>query len=145
MVVLAAILNLNSIGHERSRRFCLRWILKTHCLYLIPFQISKNCHQVHDCFEFSPRELWRSSINLINPSTSISFNLEIPLHFKWSNFWNNPLNFTKFSGQAPECLQIVLAKLHGNWVRIGWEICEKHSTLAEVGCNYKAGGGNFKF
>ena len=27
---------------------CLRWILKIHCPYITPCQISKTCHQVHD-------------------------------------------------------------------------------------------------
>ena len=54
-VVLAAILNLTSRGHQRSRPFCLRWILKTHCPYLTPCKISKTCHQVHKCYEFRPR------------------------------------------------------------------------------------------
>ena len=34
----------------------------------------------------------------INPLNAISFNHEIPLHVKWSNFWNTNSNFTKFSG-----------------------------------------------
>ena len=42
MVVLAAILNLTSRGDQRSRPFCLRWILKTKCPYLTPCQIKKN-------------------------------------------------------------------------------------------------------
>ena len=64
MVVLAAILNLTSRGHQRSRPFCLRWILKTHCPYLTACKISKTCHQVHDCFEFRPR--YRHSQILLN-------------------------------------------------------------------------------
>ena len=46
MVVLVAISNLTSRGHQRSRPFCLRWILKTHCPNLSPsarfFQILAN-------------------------------------------------------------------------------------------------------
>ena len=52
MVVLAAIMNLTSTGQQRSRPFCLQWILKTRCPYLTPCQISKTCHQVHDCSKY---------------------------------------------------------------------------------------------
>ena len=38
-----------------------------------------------------------------------------------NNFWNTRLNLTKFSGQSPQWLRIVCAKLHvetvGNWLR----------------------------
>ena len=52
MVVLAAILNFTSRGHQRLQPFCLRWILETQCPDLTSRQISKTCHQVHDCSKY---------------------------------------------------------------------------------------------
>ena len=52
------ILNLTSRDHQRSRPFCLRWILKKkHCPYLTPCKISKTCH--HTLYEVLViRSLW---------------------------------------------------------------------------------------
>ena len=42
-----------------------------------------------------------------------------------SNFWNTRSNLTKFSGQSPQWLRMVCAKLHVKRLRIDWDINEK--------------------
>ena len=44
-----------------------------------------------------------------------------------NNFWNNRSNLTKFSGQSPQWLRMVCAKLHVKRLRIDWDINEKRS------------------
>ena len=44
-----------------------------------------------------------------------------------NNFWNTRSNLTKFSGQSPQWLRMVCAKLHVKWLRIDWDINEKRS------------------
>ena len=44
-----------------------------------------------------------------------------------NNFWNSRSNFTKFSGQSPQWLRMVCAKLHVKRLRIDWDINEKRS------------------
>ena len=41
------------------------------------------------------------------------------------NFWNTRSNLTKFSGQSPQWLRMVCAKLHVKRLRIDWDINEK--------------------
>ena len=43
------------------------------------------------------------------------------------NFWNTRSNVTKFSGQSPQWLWMVCAKLHVKRLRIDWDINEKRS------------------
>ena len=43
------------------------------------------------------------------------------------NFWNTRSNLTKFSGQSPQWLRMVCAKLHVKRLRIDWDINEKRS------------------
>ena len=42
-------------------------------------------------------------------------------------FWNTRSNLTKFSGQSPQWLRMVCAKLHVKRLRIDWDINEKRS------------------
>ena len=42
-----------------------------------------------------------------------------------NNFWNTRSNLTKFSGQSPQWLRVVCAKLHLKRLRIDWDINEK--------------------
>ena len=42
-----------------------------------------------------------------------------------NNFWNTRSNLTKFSGQSPQWLRMVCAKLHVKQLRIDWDISEK--------------------
>ena len=42
-----------------------------------------------------------------------------------NNFWNTRSNLTKFSGQSPQWLRMVCAKLHVKRLRIDWDISEK--------------------
>ena len=42
-------------------------------------------------------------------------------------FWNTLSNLTKFSGQSPQWLRMVCAKLHVKRLRIDWDINEKRS------------------
>ena len=44
-----------------------------------------------------------------------------------NNFWNTRSNLTKFSGQSPQWLRIVCAKLHVKRLGIDWDINEKRS------------------
>ena len=44
-----------------------------------------------------------------------------------NNFWNTRSNFTTFSGQSPQWLRMVCAKLHVKRLRIDWDINEKRS------------------
>ena len=44
-----------------------------------------------------------------------------------NNFWNTRSNLTKFSGQSPQWLRMVCAKLHVKRLRIDWDIYEKRS------------------
>ena len=44
-----------------------------------------------------------------------------------NNFWNTWSNLTKFSGQSPQWLRMVCAKLHVKRLRIDWDINEKRS------------------
>ena len=44
-----------------------------------------------------------------------------------NNFWNTGSNLTKFSGQSPQWLRMVCAKLHVKRLRIDWDINEKCS------------------
>ena len=44
-----------------------------------------------------------------------------------NNFWNTRLNLTKFSGQSPQWLRIVCAKLHVKRLGIDWDINKKRS------------------
>ena len=44
-----------------------------------------------------------------------------------NNFWNTRSNLTKFSGQSPQWLRMVCAKLHLKQLRIDWDINEKRS------------------
>ena len=44
-----------------------------------------------------------------------------------NNFWNTRSNLIKFSGQSPQWLRMVCAKLHVKRVRIDWDINEKRS------------------
>ena len=44
-----------------------------------------------------------------------------------NNFWNTQSNLTKFSGQSPQWLRMVCAKLHVKRLRIDWDINEKRS------------------
>ena len=44
-----------------------------------------------------------------------------------NNFWNTRSNLTKFSGQSPQWLRMVCAKLHVKRLRIDWDISEKCS------------------
>ena len=44
-----------------------------------------------------------------------------------NNFWNTRSNLTKFSGQSPQWLRMVCAKLHVKWLRIDWDNNEKRS------------------
>ena len=41
-----------------------------------------------------------------------------------NNFWNTRSNLTKFSGQSPQWLRVVCAKLHVKRLRIDWDINE---------------------
>ena len=43
------------------------------------------------------------------------------------NFWNTRSNLTKFSGQSPQWLRMVCAKLNVKRLRIDWDINEKRS------------------
>ena len=45
-----------------------------------------------------------------------------------NNFWNTRSNLTKFSGQSPQWLRMVCAKLHVKRLRIDWDINEKRSS-----------------
>ena len=42
-----------------------------------------------------------------------------------NNFWNTRSHLTKFSGQSPQWLRMVCAKLHVKRLRIDWDINEK--------------------
>ena len=44
-----------------------------------------------------------------------------------NNFWNTRSNLTKLSGQSPQWLRMVCAKLHVKRLRIDWDINEKRS------------------
>ena len=44
-----------------------------------------------------------------------------------NNFWNTRSNLTKFSGQSPQWLRMVCAKLHVKRLGIDWDINEKRS------------------
>ena len=44
-----------------------------------------------------------------------------------NNFWNTRSNFTTFSGQSPQWLRMVWARLHVKRLRIDWDINEKRS------------------
>ena len=44
-----------------------------------------------------------------------------------NNFWNTRSSLTKFSGQSPQWLRMVCAKLHVKRLRIDWDINEKRS------------------
>ena len=44
-----------------------------------------------------------------------------------NNFWNTRSNLTKFSGQSPQWLRIVCAKLHVKRLGIDWDINKKRS------------------
>ena len=44
-----------------------------------------------------------------------------------NNFWNTRSNLTKFSGQSPQWLRMVCAKLNVKRLRIDWDIYEKRS------------------
>ena len=44
-----------------------------------------------------------------------------------NNFWNTRSNLTKFSGQSPQWLRMVCAKLHVKRVGIDWDINENRS------------------
>ena len=44
-----------------------------------------------------------------------------------NNFWNTRSNLSKFSGQSPQWLRMVCAKLHVKRLRIDWDINEKRS------------------
>ena len=43
------------------------------------------------------------------------------------NFWNTRSNLTKFSGQSPQWLRMVCAKLHVKRLRIDWDINQKRT------------------
>ena len=45
-----------------------------------------------------------------------------------NNFWITRSNLTKFSGQSPQWLRMVCAKLHVKRLRIDWDINEKRSS-----------------
>ena len=45
-----------------------------------------------------------------------------------NNFWNTRSNLTKFSGQSPQWLRMVCAKLHVKRLRIDWDINKKRSS-----------------
>ena len=51
-----------------------------------------------------------------------------------NNFWNTRSNLTKFSGQSPQWLRIVCAKLHVKRLRIDWDINEKRSADVVTTC-----------
>ena len=44
-----------------------------------------------------------------------------------NNFWNTRSNLTKFSGQSPQWLRMVCAKLRVKRLRIDWDINKKRS------------------
>ena len=44
-----------------------------------------------------------------------------------NNFWNTQSNLAKFSGQSPQWLRMVCAKLYVKWLRIYWDINKKRS------------------
>ena len=51
-----------------------------------------------------------------------------------NNFWNTRSNLTKFSGQSPQWLRMVCAKLHVKRLRIDWDINEKRSADVVTTC-----------
>ena len=42
-------------GHQGPIPLCLRWFLKTLCLFLTSCQIAKTCHKVRNIYEFPRR------------------------------------------------------------------------------------------
>ena len=74
-------------------------------------------------------ELWRSSIH---PLTSIGFDRNSTT-FQMVWLLKYCIKFYEIFRASAR----VLAKLHGNCVRIEWEISKKLSTLVEVDYNYK--------
>ena len=51
-----------------------------------------------------------------------------------NNFWNTRSHLTKFSGQSPQWLRMVCAKLHVKRLRIDWDINEKRSADVVITC-----------
>ena len=96
--------------------------------------VSSNCSVTHVrwgegtssvLFQWRPAfsALWRRGNSVVSV-----------LHI--NNFWNTRSNLTKFSGQSPQWLRMVCAKLHVKRLGIDWDINEKRfadvvTTLAQ--------------
>ena len=87
--------------------------------------VSSNCSVTHVRWREGTSSVlfqWRPAFSALwqcgNSVVSVHHN---------NNFWNTRSNFTKFSGQSPQWLRMVCAKLHVKRLRIDWDINEKRS------------------
>ena len=92
---------------------------------LAPCLVSSNCSVTHvrwggstssELFKWRPAfsALWRCGNSVVS------------VHHI-NNFWNTRSNLTKFSGQSPQWLRMVCAKLRVKRLRIDWDINKKRS------------------
>ena len=92
---------------------------------LAPCLVSSNCSVTHvrwgegtssELFKWLPAfsALWRCGNSVVS------------VHHI-NNFWNTRSNLTKFSGQSPQWLRMVCAKLRVKRLRIDWDINKKRS------------------
>ena len=109
-----------------SRLFSARYhIFKKKKKILATCLVSSNCSVTH--------VRWREGTSSVlfqwRPAFSALWrcgNSVVSVHHI-NNFWNTRSNLTKFSGQSPQWLRMVCAKLHVKRLRIDWDINEKRS------------------
>ena len=93
--------------------------------FLATCLVSSNCSVTHVRWEKGTSSvlfLWRPAFSALWRCG----NSVVSVHHI-NNFWNTRLNLTKFSGQSPQWLRIVCAKLHVKWLGIDWDINKKRS------------------
>ena len=88
--------------------------------------VSSNCSVTHVRWGESTSSVlfqWRPAFSALwrrgNSVVSVNY---------INNFWNTRSNLTKFSGQSPQWLRMVCAKLHVKRLRTDWDINEKRSS-----------------
>ena len=92
---------------------------------LATFLVSSNCSVTHVRWGEGTSSVlfqWRSAFSALRRCG----NSVVSVHHI-NNFWNTRSNLTKFSGQSPQWLRMVCAKLHEKRFRIDWDINEKRS------------------
>ena len=87
--------------------------------------VSSNCSVTHVRWEEGTSSVlfqWRPAFSALWRR----WNSVVSVHHI-NNFWNTRSNLTKFSGQSPQWLRMVCAKLHVKRLGIDWYINEKQS------------------